>query len=464
MNRCNNALRLIRAAMLVMVMASCSKAGSEPSGEVLIGNEGMPADTLVKLGKTIDFAPIVNGNPRFFSWSVDDREVAATRSFSFAPSEAGVYRIVFAAGDSRDGQLAYKMVSVTVRRYYGGFYVVNEGSGDGSIGYYDAETGTVHDQIFRANNPGQELTGTTQFGTICGERFYVVSKGPWSGSGGSITVIDLNTFRLIGRIGLPGLQGMALQVIDERTGVVSTDRGAYRVNLVDLTLGERLERSEGLVCGDLCLAGNYLFVASREAGVSIYSLSGGYTLLDKTIPGVSTGFARTVDGGIWAGIETADPEVAGGYRYGLVRIDPATLATETVSLPAGLQTFGLWDAWKPGYLQASITDRALYIPQLANPWMGGTKVYRYTIGNTASLDTPFAAVPDPQYGFYGTTAVHPVTGDLYVITNREYSKDNRIVIFDGRTGNLKQEIVYDHLYQGSALFPSMIVFDTAVNQ
>ena len=90
-----------------------------------------------------------------------------------------------------------------------------------------------------------------------------------------------------------------------------------------------------------------------------------------------------------------------------------------------------------------------------NGFAGGTQLYRYVIGNAASLTTPFITLPSGQF-FYGAGAAYNKDKNELVLTtiNGAFTGDtNRILIYDASTAVLKKTLTYTGWY-----FPAMPVF------
>src|SRR5262249_2794273 len=129
--------------------------------------------------------------------------------------------------------------------------------------------------------------------------------------------------------------------IDATHGFISSQTGIYPVALPGLTVGTKLSGSSisGQV-GDMVKSGNFIYVLSQSAGVVIINAT--TNAIVKTIAGMVVGFTKTADGAVWC---------AGGTS--LVRIDPTTLNTTSVTLPFTANSS--WGAWHPGSIAASTT-------------------------------------------------------------------------------------------------------------
>src|ERR1700744_6117318 len=271
-------------------------------------------------------------------------------------------------------------------KYENGFFIVNEGNfghdHGGTVTFFDYKTGTLTDSIFTKENPGKTFdpnTSSLEFGTIYNGSLYLLTK-----SGGPLVVANPNSLKETGRIpAAPTNDWRAFVGVDKSTGLVSTGNGIYPINLQSVALGAKLGSVNGEV-GDMIRAGNYIFVLSATDGVDILNASD-YSIV-KTIPGLGVGFAKTTDGAIWA---------AGGTQ--LVRIDPATLDVQNITVP--FTVYDSWYAWHQGSIVASTTENAIYIVN-NQQYEGGTDIYKYTASNSNSFAKPFITVPtgEETYG------------------------------------------------------------------
>ena len=327
-------------------------------------------------------------------------------------------------------------------KYDNGFFLINEGwygHGTGTVSFYNFGTGLISDSLFTKENPGKNLnptSSTLQYGTIFNDKLYLVSK-----VGGPLVVADSHSLQEINRIAAKSTNDFRAFVgIDANNGLVSTGSGIYPINLQTLTLGTKLSGVTGQV-GDMIKAGNYVFVLSASNGVVVLNASNNAVV--TTIAGMLCAFAKTPDGAVWA---------AGGTQ--LVRIDPATLAVQTITVPFAI--YGSWAAWHPGSIAASTTENAIFIAKNAT-FSGGTQIYKYTATNSASFTTPFITVATGRELYGAGVAYDPAHNQ--VIVNTVHSgfttnfSFNDLCFYNASTGSLINDIAYTGYY-----FPSIAVF------
>jgi len=327
-------------------------------------------------------------------------------------------------------------------KYSNGFFIINEGwygHGDGSVSFYNYATSAKQDSIFTTENPGKNLdpkTSTVEYGAVFNDKLFIVSK-----VGGPVVVTDANTLKEVGRVpAASGNNWQAFVGLSITSGLLSSANGLYPFNLTNYTVGTKLTTVTGSI-GDMVSSGNYIFVLSQSQGVVVLNASN-FTVA-KTIPGMLVAFAKTPDGSVWA---------AGGTS--LVKINPSTLAVTTITVPFTVN--GSWAAWHPGSITASTTSNTIYLAQ-NNTWYGGTNIYRYIDGNTASLSTPFITLPAGKELYGSGVAYNPSTGQLVVNTvqsgfGTNYSV-NDLDFYNSSTGALISDLPFSGFY-----FPATVVF------
>lgn len=328
--------------------------------------------------------------------------------------------------------------------YTGGFYLINEGwygHGTGEVNFYDYATGTLTDSVYGTANPGLNLnpaTSTLQYGTIFNGNLYLVSK-----VGGPLVVCNENTLVESNRIAASSSNDWRAFVgIDATHGLVSSQTGIYPVALPGLTVGTKLSGSviSGQV-GDLIKSGNFIYALSQSAGVVIINAT--TNAIVKTIAGMVVGFTKTSDGAVWC---------AGGTS--LVRIDPTTLNTTTVTLPFTANSS--WGAWHPGSIAASTTANEVFIVANAT-FSGGTAIYKYVVGNPSSLTSPFITIASGKET-YGSGIGYDASNNTVVVTTVEqgfttHFAVNDLVIYDAASGSQLSDLAYNGYW-----FPSLPVF------
>lgn len=436
MNSVFNRLCLVALFALPMVFTACSDDDDElpnvPDAPKIV-DLGMPNDTIVAQGESFTITPALNTKEGVtYSWKLDGQTIEAEESYTFNARDNGEHKVIYKA--SNESGSVQEEITIQVRKYYGGFYMVNEGREAASVNYYKKPTWST-DLI-----SGLGVTGTT--GVIHDGYLYVTSKGaPY------LTQVELYNFTTKAQINDELSMASTFCIVNNTTGVLTTKQGAYKVTLPSLTLGEVLPELEDKDCRDICLAGEYLFI-NCDKTVKVYKASD-FTYV-KDLGEMLTGFAQTIDGNLWA---------ANGNS--LLKINPKDLTVNTVELPGELNVFYNEWAYSPGGLRASTTENALYFAKTTKEgWSTyGKDIYKYNAETGEA--TLFFQTPKADLSlYYGAGInVHPTTGDVYAVYTEDGFGDHylntNIYVLDGKEGTQKEIIDYT----GEYWFPSMIVFE-----
>ena len=340
---------------------------------------------------------------------------------------------VFTFSDDSQIEVPIKEESSTYN-FSNGFFIINEGQfgkGGGVINFYNATTNAVDTDLFGKINTGKELGNTTQFAAIYNEQLYIVSKQ------GDLVTANPNTLVETGRIkdfNKAAADGHAFCGINEELGLVSTNRGLYKLNLNPLSVGDKIEGITSKV-GELLQYRGHVYAVGNN---KIHVINTTTWAVEKTFDYGKSGLTVSKDGMIWSTHDNL-----------LLKINPYTLEMETIAMPNDIKaTYNPW-AWTAGSLTASIQENALF-------FVSGMNVYKYVIGDIASLNSPLFTIPAGRM-IYGTgMSVDPKSNQVLVTTIVGYGQDaakNNLYFYDGTTGSLKKNLFYEGIW-----FPSMILF------
>lgn len=331
-----------------------------------------------------------------------------------------------------------------------GIYFVNEGwfgHEKGSINILTKQGSLIYNAYQKAN-PGEELGVTTQYGTIYGDNFYILSK-----QGKRIVVADAKTLRFKAGIDNIGADVRAFLGVDEKTAYISTADGIVLFNIQGFAKGNKIVGTSGQV-GTMVRVEDYVFAVKASEIIIIDAIT---HTVKETISGKGlSSIVQSKDGSVWVGGTSK-----------LIKINPYTLEREEIAL-TNQAVNTAWGAWNAGSFSASIRHNVLYWAK-SNSWGVGTDIIRYDIDNNTFNNT-FYTLPKTDDGstnqvFYGAgLRVDPATDNL-VITSRkngygESYKQNWIHIVNGTTGELittkqvKNDAGEDHYW-----FPALPVFE-----
>lgn len=134
--------------------------------------------------------------------------------------------------------------------YTQGVFVVNEdwiGHQNSTVNFLKDDGEWIY-RVVQQENPGVEVGCTSDFGTIYGNRFYVISKqdqDPGAGIvGGRVTVCSAADMKLLKQIRIlstdseatSGADGRGFVGVDEHKGYVGSSDGIFVLNLDDFTI------------------------------------------------------------------------------------------------------------------------------------------------------------------------------------------------------------------------------------
>ncbi|MCW3462042.1 DUF5074 domain-containing protein [Chitinophaga nivalis] len=429
-------LPFILAIIGILGFSACQKKDNETSFITPNVGQGIKngRDTFY-LGESRALSPeLANVKNPTFLWLVNGTVVSKDSLYTFTPTEPGDYTISYKISSGNSYNFWYYRFKV-LGKYADGFFIVNEGwfgHDLGGVNFYRNGEDTIHQNVFNRENPGKTLGKTTQFGAVYNNRLYLVSKE------GPLVVTDVNNMQETGRIAQLPASGNAFCGVDNNTGLVSTLDGVYQINLQTLTVGNKISGITGQA-GGMIKAGNYVFVMVENAGIVVLNATD-FSIV-RTLPKADAGISQTPDGTIWAG---------GGKL--LYAINPQTLAVTTTNVP--FDVYGSWGGWNATMFSTSTKEVAVFVGK-TNPWgAGGDEVYKYTVGNPASLNQPFIKLPTKMV-LYGAAVRYNPGNNTVVVTavHSENYQQNTLYIYDAYSGALLKQVAYNGYF-----FPAIPVF------
>lgn len=377
--------------------------------------------------------------------------------------------------------------------YSTGVFIVNEdwyGHQNSTVNYLDPdapEGERWHYRVIQQENPGMELGCTNQFGAIWDGRFYFIAKQAKdpgaSVTGGRITVADASTMKILHQSELidpSGSQcdGRGFVGIDSHKGYVSTSNGVWILDLDTYEIKGQVpgsanpgldpdkpatDPSGSLYHGQsgtmLCTAGK-VFVAHQKAGILVIDPAADRveSIISMDIAAENAGVGSVVlakDGSVWASV-AKDTGGSGASLAALVRIDPATLATEVIDLPEGV--FGpsnSWYAWTPDTFCASAQTNTLYWSGGKNSWFTGAQIYRYDIDSRSAEKIIDLDADGEKWKLYGCSMrLHPETDEIYASLYHQFNTP----VYITRRYTADGQKICDYPMIENYWFPSLPVF------
>lgn len=363
---------------------------------------------------------------------------------------------------------------------------VNHLSPDAADGEYWAY------RVVQAANPGHTLGCTNQYGAIWGDKVYYVAKqakDPGDAvTGGRLTVCDLATMKIVAQLenidpSGATADGRAFVGVSPSKGYISTSNGVWVLDLGTNTVTGQVSGTENPngsgsgaatdaggslyhgQCGMMVKAAGRVFVAHQSKGLLVVDPATDavtHALAMDDLCGVSGAgigsIVEAADGNLWLSV-AKDISGMGTALNMLVKLDPATLTHEVVTLDTGIYgPSNSWYAWTPDTFCASAQRNALYWTGGSSSWFVGANVYRLdldTMVTTRIIDFTSLA---GQWKVYGASLrVDPLTDELYMSLFHNFQDNTYITRRTDYLGNL----IKDYAMVRNYWFPSLFLFPEA---
>lgn len=347
--------------------------------------------------------------------------------------------------------------------YSKGVFFLNEdwfGHNNSTINFLTEDGKWIY-RAYQRENPGETLGVTSQYATIYGDKLYIMSKQNAPGNDGTpdagrLIVTDANTLKKITSINeLGGGDGRAFLGVDEKTAYVGTSNGIMIYDIENMAIKNRIEGTGGSE-GDLynnqiglmLRVNDYVFAIHQNKGVFIIDVKEHAIVktIDKTGIGTFGGMTLSKDGTVW---------VAAGAK--LVKINPNTLDTEVIDLPAEAAIPDSWFAWTADVLFASNQTNTLY-------WAGGggfsgsKKVFRYDIDEPDATPELIYDLTTDGNGwslYHAAIRIHPVTDHIFMQLFKSFGSTSYTVYEIDPNGNKMAEYP---LTEENYWFPALPLF------
>lgn len=431
-------------------------------------------------------ASVVPENAAYqLQWSSSDETIATVdEKGNITPKAKGTTTITVKEIEN-ESISASCTISIEKPDYTNGVFLVNEDwymHFNGTVNYLTPEGKWLY-RVIQQENPDHELGATTQFGTIYGDKFYLVSKqekDPGAVIAGSrFAICDAKTmkleqeFKTIEYNGNNG-DGRSFLGVDEKTGYVSTSNGIYIFDLKNNQFTGKIEGTEGDgqgggdpennpnlysgQVGTMLRIGDRVFANHQKKGLLVINPATNKvdTVLDKYH---FTAIAQSKDGDLWAGTTQDITGGPSGNRADkrLIKIDPWTLSITEIPLTIE-GPYVNWGAWRADAFCASGKENKLYWRDM--PTFFGKTIYEYDIAtNTTRTLFDLTKYENGRWRIYETGfRIDPVTNNLYISVNggepiNQGGACNRTLKLDPSTGEVSTYELDEYYW-----FPAMYVF------
>ncbi len=378
--------------------------------------------------------------------------------------------------------------------YTKGVFVVNEdwyGHNNSTINFLTDE-GEWYYRVFQEENPGHELGCTSQYGTIYGNRMYIVSKQD-KDPGATITgsrfvVCDATTMKLIKEFQFisndekkkSSTDGRFFLPVDEHKGYLGTNNGIWMFNMDNLTIegqikGTHNENEDGYgsmykgQMGTMVRANDYVFAVHQQTGILVIDAKADTIVNVIKAPveevngkDVQRGFGSIImskDGMLWASV-AKDVSGNGDAVPYMLRIDPYTFDVKRIDIPQeeGIDLIpNSWYAWTADGFCASNKENKIYWKNLPSggTWFSSNKIFGYDIDNNKFFQVIDLTTSEGNWNIYGTGfRIHPVTDEIYAFLYHDFQNPVNEIARISTDGKVLQEYPMIDNYW----FPALPVF------
>ncbi|MDD2951756.1 MAG: DUF5074 domain-containing protein [Parabacteroides sp.] len=383
--------------------------------------------------------------------------------------------------------------------YSQGTFIVNEdwyGHQNSTVNFLTHD-GEWHYRVFQTENPGHELGCTTQFGTIYGDKFYLVSKqerDPGAKITGSrFAVCDAKTMKVIKEFkyiaqntkGKSIADGRSYLPVDEHKGYIGTSNGIWIYDSDKMTIDKQVEGSGNpnadgygelyyAQIGTMVRANDLVFAVHQQYGLLIIDPKTDKVIrtiaapIEKeTVKGqekdIQRGFGSIVqskDGTLWISMTQNTAGDGSALEY-MLNLNPYTFQVDTVKIPLS-ETIGVvpnsWYAWTADGFCASAKENKIYWngqPKKGS-WFTGYQICGYDIDKKQFFQLiDLTQLEEGNWRLYGTGfRLNPQTDELYTLLYHEFQDPTHLL---ARISN-KGEVIQEYSMIVNYWFPALPVF------
>lgn len=378
-------------------------------------------------------------------------------------------------------QLVYDTAETPEVDYTKGTFIVNEdwyGHQNSTVNFL-TDDGEWYYRVVQKENPGVELGCTNQYGTIYGDKFYLIAKqekDPGASiTGGRITVCDAKTMKVLKQIqvihanenGKSDADGRGFLGVNEHKGYVGTSNGIYIFDLDNLEItgsvagtGNDADNPSSSLysgqIGNMVRVNDRVFAVHQKQGLLVINAETDEVETTITAPD-QWGFGSVVlskDGNLWLSLAAVIGSGQADNR--IVKLNPTTLEQEIIECPDGI--FGpanSWYAWTPDGFCASTQNNVLYWNGGNNSWFSNKTVFKYDIDKgefSKLIDLNDDADGWKMYGC--SFRLDPVTDEAYISLYKEFGDPTYVLRKYDNEGKMLAEYPMITNYW----FPSLPVF------
>jgi uncharacterized protein YjdB len=478
----NGIVTALKAGIATITATSTNVTSIKATCEITVRNqqsENISLNATTKnlwLNESFQLAPTVsptNTTNKRVMYKSSDYNVVSVGSTGRITG-AGIGSATITAVTQDGGASVTCVVTVGQPDYTAGVFFVNEdwfGHQNSSLNFLTADGKWVYD-VYSHENPGKELGCTSQYGTVYGGQLYIVSKqekDPGASVQGSrLAVTDAATVK--SRAEFPEIgedaDGRAFVGVDEHKGYISTSNGIWIYDIDNAQITGQLQGTasgSGLYngqTGTMLRAGDHVFAVSQQSGLMVIDAQTDeiQTIIaapkDGTVQRGYGSIVQSKDGNLWLSVASDVSGIGNAEDY-LIKLNPYTLDTVRIALPAGYSVPNSWYAWTADGFCSSKQENKIYWKNNGG-WFSSTQIYGYDIdGNQAELVYDLADYDDGGWSLYGAAfRIDPVSNAIYASLFREFGSNvYRTVKIDPATKDVVTYPMENHYW-----FPALPVF------
>lgn len=379
--------------------------------------------------------------------------------------------------------------------YTDGVFIVNEdwyGHQNSTVNFLTSK-GEWHYRIFQTENPGHELGCTTQFGTIYGGKFYLISKQE-KDPGASITgsrfaVCDARTMKVIKEFkyiaqdaqGKSLADGRSYLPVDEHKGYIGTSNGIWVYDSDRMTIGGQIAgtgNSSGSLyysqIGTMIRANDWVFALHQQNGLLVIDPKTDRIVRTLAAPveteqvngkeeKIQRGFGsivRSKDGTLWISLAQNTSGNGAALEY-VLNLDPYTFQVDTVRIPVS-DNLGVipnsWYAWTADGFCASTRENKIYWngQPKEGSWFTGYQICGYDIDRKSFFQLIDFRKLEGNWRLYGTGfRIHPATDELYTFFYHDFQDPTHQLVRVSSTGEVLEEypMIVNYWFPAIPVFP-----------
>lgn len=348
--------------------------------------------------------------------------------------------------------------------YTQGTFFINEdsyGHSNSTVNFLTSDGEWVY-RVFQKENSGKTLGSSASFGTIYGDKFYIVCKQAKDVTLGSrLTVCDAKTMKCLKQFeniavdqqGNSIADGRSFLGVNEHKGYIGTSNGIWIYDIDNMTIGNQIAGSEEDTnslyldqIGTMLSMGGKVFALHQSKG--IFVIDSEKDEIISTIGGYYGAMVLSKDGNLW--LSCTDSAANSVER--LLQLNPYTLDTLYHQLPEEMGIPNTWTFWTVDGFCASTQENVLYWKNDAG-WSNSTQIYRFDIATTTVQK--FYDFSGTEWSIYGAGfRVHPETDEIYCTLFKSWGVEDYQVVRISNDG----ELLDTYSMEAHNWYPTMPVF------